>query len=99
MKFIVAEKNTPQGIILIVTDTEILGKMFEEDKKQLDLTNKFYFGEEKDTKYITEKLEDAHVVHFTGKKAVALGLSLDLIDKNRIMIVSGIPHAEVLIEE
>ena len=98
MKFIVAEKNMHQGAILTITDKEIIGKKFEEGKKQLDLANKFYSGEEKDTEYIKVRLEDAYVMHLTGKKAVAFGIKMGLVDKKRIITISGIPHAEVLIE-
>ena len=40
-------KTTPEGLIVIITDSDIIGKKFEEGNKQLDLTNKFYSGEEK----------------------------------------------------
>ena len=39
---IVNTKTTPEGLILIVTDSDIINQKFEEGKKQLDLTNKFY---------------------------------------------------------
>lgn len=99
MKFIVAEKNLHQGAILTVTDKDILGKKYEEGKKQLDLANKFYSGEEKDTEYIKVRMEDAYVIHLTGKKAVAFGIEMGLVDKKRIITIAGIPHAEVLIEK
>jgi hypothetical protein len=99
MKFVVAEKITPQGTLLVITDKEIIGKKYEEGKKQLDLANKFYLGEEIDIKEIEAKLEDAYVIHFTGKNAVALGKKFNLIDENKIIIIANIPHAEVLIDK
>ena len=98
MKFIVTEKNPHQGVILTITDTDIIGKKFEEGKKQLDLASKFYAGEEKDLDYVKTRLEDAYIVHLTGKNAVSFGIEIGLVDKHKVITVSGIPHAEVLVE-
>jgi hypothetical protein len=92
---IVNTKNTPEGLILIVTDSDLVDKKFEEGNKQLDLTKKFYLGEEKNIEEIKEMLNDVHILHLTGKEAVALGKELELVE--RIITIDGIPHAEVLL--
>ena len=92
---IVNTKTTPEGLILILTDSDILGKKFEEGNKQLDLTNKFYQGEEKSKEEIKELITDAHIHHLTGKEAVALGKELNLVEK--VIVIDNIPHAEVLL--
>ena len=38
MKFIVKIHQGPHGVVLVVSDQEILGKKFVEGKVQLDLT-------------------------------------------------------------
>ena len=96
MKFIVNEKQTSQGIILIVTDSDIIGKKFEEGNKQLDLTNKFYEGEEKSIEEVKELIKEAYVLHLTGKEAVMLGNKLGLVEN--IIVIDNVPHAEVLLE-
>ena len=45
MDFIVSRKESKHGSLVIVTDKDILGKVFEEKKRQLDLTKKFYQGD------------------------------------------------------
>ena len=92
---IVNQKNTPNGTILIITDSDLIGKIFEEGKKQLDLTKEFYQGEEKNVEEIKQLLNDAYVLHLTGKEAVAFGKELDLVDK--VITIKDIPHAEVLL--
>ena len=98
MEFIVSEKKSSNGLLLVISDKEIIGKTFTEGKKQLDLTKEFYQGEKRNTEYVTAKLEDVYIVHFTGKNSVALGTRLGLIDEERILIVDKIPHAEVVVE-
>ncbi len=89
----------PPGILITITDIEILGEKYEEGKKQLDLTNKFYHGEEKDEKETMEIIKSGYILQFTGLKAVGLGLKLGLIKIGRTISVSGIPHAEVIMEK
>ena len=89
-------KTTPEGLIVIITDSDIIGKKFEEGNKQLDLTNKFYSGEEKSKEEIKEFINDAHILHLTGKEAVAFGKELGLVEN--VVTINEIPHAEVVLE-
>jgi len=97
MSFIVAKKFAPEGLILVVTDKEILGKVFEEGKKQLNLSNKFYLGSERDNEAVKALIPEVYILHLTGEKAVALGLELNLVDNEKVVWISGVPHTEVLI--
>ncbi len=97
MVLIVAEKKGPHGVLLVVTDKDILGKIFSEGNVQLDLTKQFYEGKERSAEEIAQLFGKARDIHFTGKEAVALGVEKDLIDSDRILYVEGVPHAEVAI--
>jgi hypothetical protein len=97
-KFIVSEKSSPNGTLLVITDSEIVGKKFTEGKKQLDLTLKFYLGEEKSLEEAKELMRRAYVLHLTGVRAVLLGVELDLVDDTRVLVIKKIPHAEVVVE-
>jgi uncharacterized protein len=96
MNFIVAEKEGPHGMLLIITDSNIIDKSFEEGKFQLDLTKKFYKGEKKGKEEVKKMIEGAQHIHLTGKAAVAIGIEMDLIDSDKILYVDGIPHAEMV---
>jgi len=97
MKFVVTEKQTPNGILLVVTDADILGKKYEEGKKQLDLENKFYHGHEKSQAEVLDLFQQAYILHLTGIGAVGLALKEGLIGKKNIIVVKGIPHVEILL--
>ena len=96
--FIIAKKRTSQGLLLIITDVEIIGKKFEQGKLQLDLTSDFYKGEKKNLLETRLMLQEAKYVHLTGQNAVKLGIGEKLIDLQRVLYVNGIPHAEVVQE-
>ena len=97
MNFIVSTKNGPHGLLLIVTDEEIIGKLFAENKLQLDLTKKFYQGTKKGKTAVMRLVSTAQHLHLTGKAAVALGIEMDLVNPDSILYVQGIPHAEVTV--
>ena len=95
MEFIVAEKQGPHGLLLVIKDKNLLGKKVEERNVQLDLLSSFYKGVEKTEEEVCALIMEARDIHFTGEAAVALGVRLQLIEQSHILLVQGVPHAEV----
>jgi hypothetical protein len=98
-RFIVSEKDTENGAILVITDAELVGKNHQEGSRQLDLSKKFYQGEEKSFLEVEKQMERAYILHLTGKNSVALGVKLGLIDPEKVLTVKGTPHAEAVVEK
>ena len=98
MKYIIAKKSGPHGLLLVITDANLLGKKFEEGKIQLDMSKEFYQGEEVSKQEVLNFLETAQHLHLTGKEAVALGVAAGRVDKKKILLVCEIPHAESVAE-
>ncbi|MEK6900597.1 MAG: DUF424 family protein [Nanoarchaeota archaeon] len=98
MEFVVSRKESMHGLLIVVTDQNILGKIFEEKKKQLDLTKKFYQGELKSKEEVKKMVVMARHIHLTGKGAVAIGVEMELVDPEKVLYVQDVPHAEVVIE-
>lgn len=99
MSFIVAEKEGPHGLLLVVTDKDILGKKFEEGKRQLDLSKDFYRGGEKKKEEVKKMISTARHLHLTGKESVALGVEMNLVNAWKILWIKGVPHAQVVMGE
>ncbi len=83
--------------IVAICDSELLGKRFEEGKRQLDVKKDFFDGEKKKEDEVIriirhEKADDASF-NIVGKKSVDAALKAGLIDKNGIMKIQGIPFA------
>ena len=98
MDYIVAIKQSQFGLLVVVTDSDIIGKKFEEEKLQLDLTKKFYQGETKKKEEVKQIMTTARHLHLTGKGAVAIGVEMDLVDPKKIIFIDKIPHAEIMKE-
>ena len=80
--------------IVAVCDSELIGKVFDENKVQLDLRGDFYKGEEKSQEEIGDLMRNADGVNLVGEKAIELGLSEGVIEKSQVVKVKGIPHAQ-----
>ena len=98
MEYIVSKKQGQLGLLIVVTDADIVGKKFEEERLQLDLTKKFYQGEPKSKEEVKQIIMTARHIHLTGKGAVAIGIEMDLIDPKKIIFIDKVPHAEVMNE-
>ncbi|MBW2996131.1 DUF424 family protein [Candidatus Woesearchaeota archaeon] len=93
-------KSHEGRVILAVCDSDIIGKCYEEGKKQLDLSSNFYKGEEMDEERILNLMKSVHIVNLCGEKAVKLGVKAGIIDKDRVIRIKGVPHAEgVIVQE
>jgi hypothetical protein len=84
--------------MVAVCDDELLGKKFEEDNKQLDLTSDFYKGDRyTDKQLVGDMIRNADVINLVGTISVSLGIEEGLIEKEHIINIQGIPHAQAAI--
>ena len=87
--------------VIAICDSNLLGKKFEEDKIQLDLTGEFFNGEEKSEQEILKIIENASTEDATfniiGEKATQLAIKAGIIDKKGIRKIQGIPFALTLL--
>ena len=88
-------KNQQGEIILAVCDKEILGKLFSEGDKQLDVSEDFYNGDDVDEDEAGDLMRNAHIVNIVGDKAIRLAIKEELIDSENIKKIAGIPYAQV----
>lgn len=98
MKFVVATHEGPHGLLIVVTDAELMGTKCSEGKLQLDLTGEFYQGEAKGREETEQMMKSARILHLTGEDAINLGLKLGFILEKRILRIQGVPHAEAVLE-
>ena len=87
--------------VVAICDSELLGKKFEDKKRQLHLRENFYNGQKVDKKELLEiirrqKMEDASF-NIVGKKSIEAALESGIINKESIHKIKGIPFALVLL--
>ncbi len=87
-----------------IADKELIGKQFFEDKKQLDVKESFYSGEnseemteEQVKKTIIDWVREDATFNIVGKKSISLALKINLINEECVGKIKGIPYAMVLL--
>ena len=83
--------------IIAVCDKELIDKLLEENGKQLDLRGDFYKGEERTIEEIGDLIRNADGINLVGQEAINLGLQEGVIEKENIITIKGIPHAQALL--
>jgi len=88
-------------IIVALADSNLIGKIFKEGMKQIEVKPGFFQGEEKTKKQIIKILknmskEDA-IFNIVGKEAVESALEAGIINKKGIITIDKVPVALVLL--
>ncbi len=87
--------------IVVICDTKLIGKRFEEGKFQLDIKENFYKGEEKTeeeaVKMINDMIKEDATFNIVGEESVNTALKTGIITKEGIKKIKGVPFALVLL--
>ena len=86
--------------VVAICDSNLIGKTFEENNKQLHLKESFYKGErlneEKAKQFIKKMSAEDSTFNIVGEKAIKLALECRIISNKGIKEIQGIPYALVL---
>ena len=84
--------------IVSICDEELIGKKFEEDSMQLDVSEIFYRGERMSDKDVLNTVREADSLNIVGKNSIRFALKNNLIEKENIIRIKKIPHAITLLK-
>ena len=93
---IVRERQTEEGLLVAVCDSDVLGKTFEEGEVTLTVTEEFYDGEEVDGEGVVDALSRATVANIVGTEAVGVAIDAGIIDEANVLAVDSTLHAQLL---
>ena len=87
--------------VVALADKELIGKKFEEGKRQLDVRENFYkekqVTHEEAVKILKMQIKEDATFNIVGPKATKAALEAEIIQKEHIATLSGIPFALVLL--
>ncbi len=87
--------RTNEHILVAVCDKEILGKKLCDGEIEIEISERFYKGRIASRKEVVEALESATIANLFGEKAVSCAIENGLIDRQNVMRISGVPHAQI----
>lgn len=82
-------------ILLAACDEELIGKTFREGELKLEVKERFYKGELKDVEELKHLLEEATIANLVGERCVSKAIELGYVDKDRVLHIQGVPHAQM----
>ena len=87
-----------QGNDLLIgaCDEKLLGKKFEDEKFQIDVSKEFYGGKRISPEILKKYLQDATIANLVGKETIKCAIDLGLIDTECIIKIKGVPHAQMV---
>ena len=83
--------------IMAVCDSDLIGRIFEDNELQLDLSSDFYKGEQKNEKEVGDLIRNSDSVNLVGEKSIQIGLNEGIIEKKDVKFIQKIPYAQVTI--
>lgn len=89
--------NLKGETLVAVCDSELVGKVFIEGNLKIEVKESFYGTEEFEEKEVVNALKKATIANITGEKAVKLAIKIGIVDKERVLTISGCPHAQMVL--
>jgi hypothetical protein len=95
MKFSYRLYREGGDVLLAISDSSIIGKTFEEGDVTITV-GEFYQDKTCDSSGAVDLVKSSTIVNAIGKDIVSLLIAEKYIDKDSVLIVSGVPHAQII---
>ena len=76
-------------------DLGLEGRVLQEGRIKMTVHRSFYCAEEVDEDTLRNRLLMATVANLVGEKSVAVAVDMGLIDKDCVITIDGVPHAQM----
>ncbi len=81
--------------IVAICDEDLIGKEISEGDLNLNITERFYKGDIKSDEEITKIMKESLNLNIIGNDSIKLALDNGIIEKDSIIKIGGVPHAQV----
>lgn len=86
--------NARGEVILAACDAELLGKLFVEGERRIEVYRSFYGGELVQEDAFGAHLERATIANLVGNRAVGIAVDMGYVSRARILMIDHVPHAQ-----
>jgi Uncharacterized conserved protein len=93
------ERDTQQGLLVSVCDTDCLGETYENGQATLEVTESFYGGDdaaEVGREEVVSGLTRAQIANIVGDQAVEIAVDAGLVDEETVLEFEETRHAQLL---
>lgn len=83
--------------VVAICDEKLIEKKFSDGKFCLDIKKDFYKGELMGEEQVKSILRNATNLNIVGEESIKLALEEGIIDKDCIVKIKGVPHAQLIV--
>ncbi len=84
-----------EELLVAASDSDILGKTFRSEGLKIHVSREFYEGETVDEEVFLSRLEMATVANLVGERAVGAAVERGFVDPECVIVIGGVPHAQM----
>ena len=92
-----AEYETPYGLMVLLTDEELVGRSYYDEERRIALmiSESVHGGELVDEEEAVKALRSASIIIVTGERSVDLAIREGYLHPDSVLNVGGVPHAHI----
>ena len=83
-------------VMLAISDKSVLGKRYEENDMQLDVLEDFYSGSTCNKDDAIKLIKSATIINAVGNNIISLLIEKKMIEKDRVLKIGGVSHAQII---
>lgn len=81
--------------IVAICDKNLIGKKLKKGDLEINITERFYKGDELSEEEILKILSEAENINIMGEKSINFAIKHKFIKKSAVITIEGIPHAHI----
>ncbi len=85
-------------LLVAICDRELIGQTFSDGRLTLEVSEFFYKGALSSAHEVMAALGTAVVANLAGKRAIECALEGGFITEDNILIIDGVPHAQMAMD-
>ena len=82
-------------IIIAICDKNLIGKKIKTKDLEINITERFYKGEELSEQEILKLLKEAENINILGQKSIDFAIKHKIIKKSSVIFIKNVPHAQI----
>ncbi|MBT3394817.1 DUF424 family protein [archaeon] len=81
--------------VVAICDEVLIGKKLTQGELELNISESFYKGDKKSVEEVKEIMLASKNLNLVGEETIALAINLKILDKENIIEVCGVEHAQL----
>ena len=96
MKFSYRIFRSGSAVMLAIADSAIVGNKYSEGEIEIEVKRDFYSEKTCTEGNVAKLVRSATIVNAVGKDIIAILIKKKAVDKDSVLYIDGMPHAQII---